>query len=420
MSKKSLLVISQNFYPEIGSAGNRIKNIYQLLNEEYEVHVLTTEASYPNKKLYSEEQFWHDRELNEDEQIYRVKVANRKYTRNMFNRLLYYLEMMCRMIWMILFSKSIYDAVFVTSPPIFLGVVGILAKFRFKAKLILDVRDLWPDSLRGVGVFNYKWIISLFRMMEKSMYNRADSIVINSQGFYSHIAANLKKDKPIYFVPNSIRKEELVFKEQRKGEFSAVYSGNIGLAQDIEFLKQLSQALYKKEIRLNVVGFGLKKGEFQQFVKEHKLHNVHFIRAMTRKECLNLIKQNNVGVLCLKDEEVFDTVLPGKLIDYIACGLPIAAGASGHIKALIEEKGIGYVSESRNVEEIVQFIVHLKNHQHVAEAIALNNQKVIHRDFLWESNIRTLMDAIEDEKAVQKVCKLEPKKEMINIDSKVN
>lgn len=420
MSKKKLLVISQNFYPEIGSAGNRIKNIYQLLNEQYEVHVLTTEASYPNKKLYIEKQFWHDRELNEDEHIHRVKIANRKYTRNMFNRLLYYLEMMCRMIWMILFSKSKYDAVFVTSPPIFLGVVGILAKFRFKAKLILDVRDLWPDSLRGVGVFNYKWIISLFKVMEKYMYNRADSIVINSRGFHRHIMARLKKDTPIYFVPNSIREEELAIEQPKKGEFAVVYSGNIGLAQDVEFLKQLSKSLYGEDIRLNVVGFGLKKGEFQQFVKEHKLHNVHFIRAMTRRECLELIKQNNVGVLCLKDEEIFDTVLPGKLIDYIACGLPIAAGASGYIKSVIEEKGIGYVSETRNVEEIVQFIVHLKNHQNVAKEIALNNQKVIYRDFLWESNINTLIDAIEDENAIQKVCKLEPKKEMVNINSKVN
>ena len=419
MSKKRLLVISQNFYPEIGSAGNRIKNIYQLLNEQYEVHVLTTEASYPNKKLYVEKQFWHDRELNEDEHIHRVKVANRKYTRSMFNRLLYYLEMMCRMIWMILFSKSRYDAVLVTSPPIFLGVVGVLAKFRFKAKLILDVRDLWPDSLRGVGVFNYKWIISLFKLMEKNLYNRADSIVINSRGFHRHIKSRLKKDKPIYFVPNSIRKEELTL-EQRKGEFAVVYSGNIGLAQDVEFLKKLSSSLYDNGIRLNVVGFGLKKGELQQFVKEHHLNNVHFIRAMTREECLELIKQNHVGVLCLKDEEVFETVLPGKMIDYIACGLPIAAGASGYIKSLIEEKGIGYASETRDVDEIVRFIVKLKNQQDVAEEIALNNQKVIRQNFLWESNIHTLIDAIENEEAAQKVCKLEPKKEMININSKVN
>ena len=420
MSKKRLLVISQNFYPEIGSAGNRIKNIYQLLNKQYEVHVLTTEASYPNKKLYVEKQFWHDRELNEDEHIHRVKVANRKYTRSMFNRLLYYLEMMCRMIWMIIFSKSRYDAVLVTSPPIFLGVVGVLAKFRFKAKLILDVRDLWPDSLRGVGVFNYKWIISLFELMEKYLYNRADSIVINSRGFHRHIKSRLKKEKPIYFIPNSIRKEELAFERQEKGEFAAVYSGNIGLAQDVEFLKKLSMALHEQSIRLNIVGFGLKKGELQQFVKEHKLKNVHFIRAMTRKECLELIQQNHVGVLCLKDEEVFETVLPGKMIDYIACGLPIAAGASGYIKSLIEEKEIGYVSESRNVDEIARFIAHLKNHRNVAEEIALNNRKVIHQNFLWESNIQTLIDAIENENAIQKVCKLEPKKEMINIDSKVN
>ena len=421
MSKKRILIISQNFYPEIGSAGNRIKNIYQLLKSTYEVDVLTTEASYPNKKLYVDEDFWYDQKLNEDEHIYRVKITNRKYTKSMFNRLLYYLEMMMRMIWMILFSKNKYDTVFVTSPPIFLGLVGILAKLRFKAKLILDVRDLWPDSLKGVGVFNYKWVIVFFKVIEKCMYNQADSIVINSKGFYNPILQVLKKDMPILFMPNSIREEEFVLEQQKNEDFTVVYSGNIGLAQDVEFLKDLSRALYEKGITLKVIGFGLKRGELQDFVKEHKLKNVHFIKAMTRQQCLKLIKQSHVGVLGLKDEDVFDTVLPGKLIDYIACGLPIVAGVSGYTKSIIEEKGIGYVSETRDVNEIVKYVMYLKDNMDVVNDIVKKNKAIINKDFLWESNINILINTIEDQMSTREMQNVVPRKDekIININSKV-
>ena len=422
MSKKRILIISQNFYPEIGSAGNRIKNIYQLLKSMYEVDVLTTEASYPNKKLYVDEDFWYDQKLNEDEHIYRVKITNRKYTKSMFNRLLYYVEMMMRMIWMILFSKNKYDTVFVTSPPIFLGLVGILAKLRFKAKLILDVRDLWPDSLKGVGVFNYKWVIGFFKIIEKYMYNQADSIVINSKGFYNPILQLLKKDTPIEFIPNSIREKELVLEQQKNEDFTVVYSGNIGLAQDVNFLKDLSKALYENGITLKVIGFGLKRGELQDFVKEHKLKNVHFIKAMTRQQCLKLIKQSHVGVLGLKDEDVFDTVLPGKMIDYIACGLPIVAGVSGYTKSIIEDKRIGYVSETRDVNEIVKYVMYLKDNMDIVNDIVQKNKAIINKDFLWESNINILINAIEEQMSTQEMQHIIPRKDkkMININSKVH
>ena len=63
-------MISQHFYPEIGSAGNRIKNIYKLLKDEnYDVNVLTTEPTYPNKKIYHDEQFWDDESIDEENDV---------------------------------------------------------------------------------------------------------------------------------------------------------------------------------------------------------------------------------------------------------------------------------------------------------------------------------------------------------------
>lgn len=132
---KKVLVISQHFYPEIGSAGNRMKNVYKLLKEnDYDVDVLTTEPTYPNKKIYSDKQFWDDDSLDEENDVTRVKVANRKYSRSIINRLWYYLEIAFRMILFILFDRKKYDVIFVTSPPIFIAVVGLVAKYRYRTK----------------------------------------------------------------------------------------------------------------------------------------------------------------------------------------------------------------------------------------------------------------------------------------------
>src|SRR5437868_1562994 len=116
--RRKVLLISQCFYPDIGSSGNRMKNIFKLLVERgYEVEVITTETSYPNKKLYEDEMFWNDDFLNKHtSSIKRVRVANRKYARSVWNRLMYYLEMMFKMIFYVIQKRSRFDIVFVSSP----------------------------------------------------------------------------------------------------------------------------------------------------------------------------------------------------------------------------------------------------------------------------------------------------------------
>ena len=213
MHKESrILIISQNFYPEIGSAGNRIKNIFQLLEQDgYHVTILTTEPSYPNKKIYSDERFWNDETLNGSTNVNRIKINNKKYSFSIINRLLYYLEVAIKMLFFVLFDRKKYDAIFVSSPPIFIGFVGLIAKYHYHARLILDVRDLWPESLKGVGVFNYKIIINFFSLFEKVLYKKADNIIVNSLGFIDYITekTNINKNS-IKFMPNSARINEII------------------------------------------------------------------------------------------------------------------------------------------------------------------------------------------------------------------
>ncbi|MBK3493774.1 glycosyltransferase family 4 protein [Viridibacillus sp. YIM B01967] len=399
MSKPKILILTQNFHPEIGSHANRINNIFQLLQMEgYEVSVLTTEPSYPNKHLYEDRKFWDNSSLNNSSNIHRVHVKNRKYAFSMLNRLIYYIEISLKMLFYVLFDKQKYDAVFVTSPAIFTAFVGVIAKFRYKAKFVLDIRDLWPESLKGVGVFNNNFIIKFFSILEVYLYRKANHIVINSVGFLDYIVKKAKVDSnKIIFIPNAAREYELNPVNKNHEQFRVIYTGNIGLAQDVNFLKKLVHNLAKNHIRITIVGYGQKKNELLSFIKENNLQNVTIKNPTTRNECLKLNARHDVGVLALNNKDVFDTVLPGKLIDYMSSGLPVVAAVSGYSRQLIEKNKTGFVSENRDADEIVEYILMLKNNPKLREETANNSSNLIRDHFLWEKNIKKLTSLFEED-----------------------
>ncbi|MCF3942691.1 glycosyltransferase family 4 protein [Oceanobacillus alkalisoli] len=397
MSKKVLLM-TQNFYPVIGSSGNRMKNIYQLLNENgIDADVLTTEPAYPNKNMYKDSEFWDEESLNEEKyKIIRVPIKNNRFQNHILSRLFFYLEIMYRFLlelWKL--RKNGYDYILVSTPPIFIVFSAFVGKFVLKSKLILEVRDLWPDSLIGVKTFHNKPIIKIFRFLEKKMYGKADSIVINSIGFYDHIKGKLKQDKPITYMPNGPRVHEITEDNPETKEFRVVYTGNLGLAQDIDHLKLVANLLHAEGIRFDVIGYGVRTEEFVNYLAENDLNTVHIHKPTTRKKSLELIKNSNVAVAFLNDEEVFSTVLPGKIIDYMTCRTPIIAGVKGTAADMITENETGFTFDQTDVEGIVAKIVELKNDKAMEQQLGENCIRTVKEYFLWENNIKKLIDIMK-------------------------
>ncbi|MBC5635717.1 glycosyltransferase family 4 protein [Ornithinibacillus sp. BX22] len=392
---KKVLIISQNFYPEIGSAGNRMKNIYLLLKQRgFDVTVLTTEPTYPNRKIYEDNKFWDNDGLNDDQNIFRIKVTNTKYSRSLINRLIYYLEVAIRMLGYIIKNKGEFSKIIVTSPPIFIGIVGLFAKKYYNAKLILDIRDLWPESLKGVGVFNNPIIIRLFRVIERVMYSRANEIIVNSKGFIPYISSKLKAGvEKITYIPNGATKEEIGSKNN--STFQVIYAGNIGLAQDDSILKQLAKELYQRRIGLTIIGYGLRKDSLIEYCQEHNLTNVTFLTPTTREESLKITSEHQVGIVSLEDKDVFKTVLPGKIIDYMTCGIPIVGSVSGIAKEVILAEQVGFVSESNDVKDLIYYIDTIRGNPLLRQEMSENGNRYVHKDFLWETNIDPLIDILE-------------------------
>jgi glycosyltransferase involved in cell wall biosynthesis len=391
---KRVLIISQHFYPEIGSHANRIKHLYmQLKKENFDVRIFTSEPSYPNKKIYENGEFWDEDSLNcERDNIVRISINNRKYSNSILNRLFYYIEVALKFVFLIIRDKQKYDYIFVTSPPIFTGFVGLFAKYRYKTNFILDIRDLWPESLKGVGVFNNPLILSFFGVLEKILYMKSDKIVINSLGFKEYIQKKAKIPKSkIVFIPNGAVKEEIAsIKKEHNKPKKIIYAGNLGLAQNTELINQLVPHLEKQGIHLTIIGYGVNKKELFKSIKEYK--NVTIIKPLTRKECFKIIAEHDLGLVTLKDKEVFKTVLPGKIIDYMTCGVPIVGIIDGYAKEIVEKERVGIASNTNDPQQILSQIKILLDDEKLRNEMSYREQQVILKDFNWETNIKKLVE----------------------------
>ena len=164
---KRILIITQNYYPEIGSAANRMTNIVSELRlNGHHVTVLTTDPSYPNRNMYKDSKYWNKK--NGNHEVIRVGIRARRYTHNIFNRLLLYAEMNYKFQRELKRLKPVgYDFVLATTPAIFVGLAGIAAKKKLKCPFILDIRDIWSDSIKGIGLSAVKPFASIAYLIEK-------------------------------------------------------------------------------------------------------------------------------------------------------------------------------------------------------------------------------------------------------------
>lgn len=387
---KRILLISQNFYPEIGSAANRMKNLYHHFKKEgFDVHILTTTPSYPNAKMYEDKEYWNDEFLNNepDHKIIRLHMRHEKQKHSMKARLYYYLEFMFKVHYFVKQTHPMFEAIYITTPNIFAPWGALFFQPDIKATKVLEVRDLWPDSVIAVDKINIRHVMPVLKWMEKRMYLKSDKIIINNQGFYDHIHS-IAPQHPLLYIPNGINEDEIVSND-KEPIFSVVYTGNIGFAQDYDQLKQLAEKLEERMIQFNVVPYGYHAHAFREETARFKFVNV--LPTMTRSECLNYISRHHVSVSILKENEVFLNVLPGKIVDSICANVPVVTNLGGYVNRLVNEAHVGFAKEAASVDELVEAIEYYKNHQGQLEVCAQNTQALAENIFNWNKNIKKII-----------------------------
>ena len=235
-------------------------------------------------------------------------------------------------------KRERYDIIYATSSRLMTAFLGSLIANRQKSKLYLDIRDIFTDTLESVfAKSKLRYVIPLFRKIEKYTINSATHINLVSKGFEKYFK-NINSSISYSFYTNGIDDVflEYDFIQDKKNEKIIItYAGNIGEGQGLERIVPEMAKELGNNYEIHVIGDGGRKKALIENLKG--INNVRLFDPVNRSKLLEIYKKSDILFLHLNDYEAFKKVLPSKLFEYATTNKFIIAGVGGYAKEFIEE-----------------------------------------------------------------------------------
>lgn len=246
----------------------------------------------------------------------------------------------------------------------------ILAK-RFKAKLIFEIRDIWPLTLIELGGYSSKHpVIKIMKWLELFALKKADIIVSLFPNYGEYLKDNgINRD--FVYIPNGIDLEDLnngedldenIKKLIPKNKFIVGYTGTIGIANALEVLIKAAYILREhKDIAFVIVGDGQEKHNLVKMVKEMNLDNVIFIPSIPKRQVQAMLNLFDICYIGWREKKIYKYgVSPNKIFDYMYSGRPIIHAISTE-KNIVSIANCGISVRAEDPEETAKAVMRLKN-----------------------------------------------------------
>ncbi|MCB0736462.1 MAG: glycosyltransferase family 4 protein [Bacteroidetes bacterium] len=388
-----IILLTQYFFPETGAPQNRLGALAEYLANKHEVHVITAMPNYPALKIFPEyEGKLAFSETKDGYQIHRVPLhvngkgfidRLRTYITFSINAAAYTKE---------LFGKEPFDIVFCESPPLFLGYWAVKLAKRFKAKLVFNVSDLWPESVEKLGLVTNKLLLAPFYMLENWLYKKSDLITGQTQGICDSIRTKLQKGKntPVHWYPNGIDLSEIhqidvndSLVDQFKNKKIVLYAGNLGYAQGLEVITQAAANIKDQpEVHFVIIGDGPERDKLEAQVLNNQQNNCTLLSSVSRKELFSLIKSSFAYIVPLKKIELFLGAIPSKIFEPLAFGVPVLLGVDGEAKNIFcNSYNAALYFEPENSNDLLLQLYKLLHDDNLRTKIAINGKNVIAQQF---------------------------------------
>lgn len=262
------------------------------------------------------------------------------------------------------------DIVITTTPPALISMSGwLMAKIK-RARLVYDVRDIWPDVALEMNEFTQNSLYDkIFRFIRDFMLKHADLITAVSDGKVN----KLKKYAPhqdIVRIPNGFDRHFLqnqlnlsLYKRVAvKEKFVCVYTGNLGLAQGLKQLLYIAGQAKKNGLGAVfwLYGRGAQEQELREHVREHRLDNVFFGGKLSNQEIYTVLKAADISFVPLVNENLKDSI-PTKIYEALGVGCPVLLAAEGDAVSVLEDAGLGIAVQPNQKEALWKAYLQLYN-----------------------------------------------------------
>ena len=266
------------------------------------------------------------------------------------------------------------DVVIATSPQLLVGLAGWWIARWQRAPFVFEVRDLWPESLSAVGMGKENSLLHrMLSRIARFLYQRADRIVPVTPAFKQHIIQHWDiPAQKIDVVENGVEtdlfapdpsSDQLRRTLGLENKFVIAYIGTLGMAHGLDVLIEAATHLQASApgIAFLLVGEGADKERILALAREHRLQNLRVVDQQPREHVPAFISAADVCAVLLKKSELFKTVIPTKMLEFMACARPVLLGVDGQARQLLEEAQGGFFVEPENASALVEAITRLAN-----------------------------------------------------------
>jgi len=406
-----ILFLTDNFPPEVNAPASRTyEHCLEWVKKGHKVTIITCAPNFPEGKLF--EGYKH--KLYQTEKMDGIDVIRvwSYITANegIMKRTLDYLSFMFMAI-PASFSVRKVDIVIGTSPQFF-TVCGAYAVSKLKRKpFVFELRDLWPESIKAVGVVSDSVLIRLFERLELFLYKKANTIVSVTNSFRRTLISRGVEEEKIQVVTNGVDlsrfcpKEKdiaLVKKYNLEGKFVAGYIGTHGMAHALNTLLQAAEILKTNDdgdrFRIILLGSGAEKSKLKKIAEEKKLDNVIFIDTVPKSEVARYWSLLDVSIIHLRKTKLFETVIPSKLFECMGMGIPVLHGVYGESAEIVEKENVGVVFEPENPKDLCSKLIDIESNSEIYNIYrenAVSSAKIYDRKELADKMLKILEGYIE-------------------------
>jgi glycosyltransferase involved in cell wall biosynthesis len=407
-----ILYLSQYFPPEMGAPAGRAAELSRLWAEDgHEVTVLTGFPNHPTGIVPSR----YRRKLRQlvmHENHYGVNVVRTWLlpfpNRKAYERMLNYTSFCISAAATGMFLHR-PELVIASSPQLLVGLSGWWLARCNGVPFVFEVRDLWPESLAAVGVSGHN--SPLHRLLAKIagfLYRSCDRIVVVTPAFKEYLVEHWRVPaEKISVVENGV--ETSLFSRLTPNaalrraigaeeKFVVSYIGTMGNAHGLETLLEAAALLRERapEVLFLLVGEGAEKARIVSLAHSRGLTNVRFVGQQPREKIPAYITASDVCLVLLKKSELFKTVLPTKMLEFMSCARPVILGVDGHARNVMERANAGIFVPPEDSAELADAILRLAADPALRESLGRNGRQYVLQHFSRQQTAEVYLDVLQD------------------------
>lgn len=371
-----ILFLSDNFPPETNAPATRLyEHAIHWIKAGHQITIITCAPNFPEGKLFAGyRNAWRQVEMLDGMRVVRMKTyitANEGFIK----RSLDYLSFMLMGFVGGLFEKR-PDLVVATSPQFFAAIGGwVLSVVKWRP-FVFELRDLWPASIMAVGAMQKTFIIRILEHIEIFLYHRADAIIPVTHAFKKDLIDRGIDGNKIHVVINGVdlsryvpqpRDTKIATEFNLQDKFVAGYMGTHGMAHALPKVLEAAELLLDEpQIVFFFAGSGAERSKVELIVAEKKLHNVRLIPRQPKERMPQLWSLCNISIVPLRNTPVFSTVIPSKIFESMAMGVPILMSLpEGEATDMIKSTGSGICVPPENPRAMADALLMLAKQKEV-------------------------------------------------------